>query len=472
MDLVLSLLREISLKEKTNIYIMGKYICDELLGNPINSIEIALNNNIQDIINTLRKSLDKGQLIIKEENNFLKITHENKTTFFKFKDIKNLSIEEELKERLFTIDSMAIDIVNYDNIIEDNLIDPFNGYKDIKARIVSHNHLNVFREKPVNMVRVIVLMSEMDFSLSDKTKELIRESKKDINTISGEEVTKELFKILKSKKTHYYFKYMEELNILELIFPEINEMRCVGECKYHVVDVLTHSFYTLEIIESIIYTKAYFEEHIRNIFEKHSDEETVSEHKRLELIKLGAFFHDVGKPSAKKIDETGRTRFRGHEIAGAEIVKDIAERLGLSIKERDILYSLVSKHMIPLVLYKQNDVSGKALYKMFNELKEDTLDVSLIALADIIATRVLLDPEEDMGKFKIHIEYIINNYLTRFKEVENISKIITDKEIMMTFDLDEGVMIEDLIEELRKAIYNGEIEANKEAAFKYIEKKL
>jgi len=70
--------------------------------------------------------------------------------------------------------------------------------------------------------------------------------------------------------------------------------------------------------------------------------------------------------------------------------------------------------MIPLVLYKENDVSGERLHSMFANLKDDTLDILIISLADIVATRKLLHPDEDMGKYKIHIEYLANNYLTRF----------------------------------------------------------
>lgn len=470
MDLILSILKEISSKKKIKIYIIGQYIYNKLLGNSNNNIEIAIVDNMQDVIDSLLAMEDKEHSIMKEENNLFKVIHENELIYLKIDDIKNSSIEGELKSRSFTIDSIAIDIMDYDNITEDRLIDPFNSYKDIKEKIIRHNHSNTFKE-PENIIKAVALMAELDFSLSDKTKELIIESKKHFDIISGEEVTKQLFKILSSRKSNYYFSYMEkELDVLESVFPEIKEMRYVGECKYHVVDVLTHSFLTLEKIEDIIYSDEYFEDHIRDILEKHSNEKIALDHKRLEIIKLGAFFHDVGKPSAKKIDETGRTRFRGHEITGAEIIKNISERLGLSIKERDILYRLVSKHMIPLVLYKKNDVSGKALYKMFNELKEEVLDVSLIALADIIATRMLLDPSENMGKYKIHIEYIVNNYVTRFKEIEDISKIITGRVIMSGFDLDEEVMIEDLIEEVRKAIYNGKISANQEAAIDYIEK--
>ena len=40
----------------------------------------------------------------------------------------------------------------------------------------------------------------------------------------------------------------------------------------------------------------------------------------LEILKLGVFLHDIGKPAAKTVDATGRTHFKGHDVTGGEIV--------------------------------------------------------------------------------------------------------------------------------------------------------
>jgi len=383
--------------------------------------------------------------------------------------MKSKTIEEDLKKRDFTINSMAIDIINFEEIHQENIIDPCGGLKDIKTGIIRHTYSNTFVDDPLRMIRAVRFMSQLGFSLDQDTCELIRENKSTIKDIPGERISHELFKILGNKRTYFYLDFMDKkLELLEEIFPEIMPMKDVGKCKYHVVDSLTHSILTLKTAEDIIYADSYFEDHLRKEFEKHSEEIVGSEHRKLELMKLGAFFHDIGKPSAEKIDHNGRTRFRGHEIIGGEVVRDITERLRLSSKERDSLSKMVEKHMLPLVLYKNNDVSGKALYGMFSETREDTLDILLISLADIIATRILLDPEEEMGKFKVHIEYVANNYLTRFKEIERISNIVTGRDIMEAFHLVEDEQIGFFLEEIRKAIYFGEIGPYKESAFALI----
>ncbi|EOD01068.1 CCA tRNA nucleotidyltransferase [Caldisalinibacter kiritimatiensis] len=469
MDFILKELKRVSIEKDVKIYVVGGYVRNLILNTPSEDIDCVISERVEEVVNTFADRLSKKVISLGEEDKLYRIVDKNNNIQIDFTSMKGNSIEQDLFKRDFTLNSLAVDVYDLDNY-KDKIIDPTNGLEDINNGIIRHVYDDAFIDDPIRMLRAVRFMSEFNFRLHDSTKRLINKHKSHIKKMPGERITQELFKILNNKNTSYYFHFMEkELDILQEVFPEIIEMRDVGECKYHVVDSLTHSLYTLEVIEDIIYADNYFEEHIRRAYENHVNEEISSNHSRLSLIKMGAFFHDIGKPSAKKVDKTGRVRFRGHEITGAEIVKSIAERLRLSIKERDLLYKYVSKHMYPLVIYKSNDVSGKTLYKMFSELKNDTLDILLISLADIIATRKLLDPKEDMGKYKVFTEYLANNYLTRFKDIEKISDVITGREILENFQLDEEVMIGDILEEVKKAIYNGKVSRRKKDVLKYIE---
>ena len=68
------------------------------------------------------------------------------------------------------------------------------------------------------------------------------------------------------------------------------------------------------------------------------------------------------------------------------------------------------------VIYKNNDVSGDTLFNMFSQTEDETLDVLLIGYADIVATRKLLNPNEDMGVIKTYMEYVLTNYIYKYKQ--------------------------------------------------------
>jgi poly(A) polymerase len=225
----------------------------------------------------------------------------------------------------------------------------------------------------------------------------------------------------------------------------------------------------MRTVEKIIYADGYFENHLRKAYEEHTGQIMANGHTRIQLIKLAALFHDIGKPKARWVDNTGRVRFRGHEIVGEEIMVDICDRLRLSEIEKTFLCKIVKEHMWPLTLYKTNDVSGRALYDLFKNFGEITLDIILIGLADIISTRQLLKPHEEMGMYKVHAEYLANNYLTRFKRLEDISDIINGNDILEKFQIEDKTTIVNIIDSVKKAIFFGKIPLERERILKYIE---
>ena len=128
--------------------------------------------------------------------------------------------------------------------------------------------------------------------------------------------------------------------------------------------------------------------------------------------------------------------------------------------------------MWPLTLYKNNDVSGKALYDLFKNFGDSTLDIILIGLADIISTRKLSNPEEEMGIYKIHAEYLANNYLTRFKKLESISEVISGDDILDNFEIEDNKVIGEILDSVKKAIFFGKMPLERDRILKYIDEKL
>lgn len=452
-----------------SIYIVGGTIRNFLLNRPIEDLDFIIENYSKDTINKIARGLEGSYFILDDKTNSYRITLKKHGINLDFSQMKGSTIKEDLTKRDFTVNAMAYPTRCGWPIREEEIIDPYNGKEDLKSRIIRMVDKRAIKDDPIRIMRAVRLMSQLEFEVDEDTLVEMKNKSSLIEVVSKERITSELFLILAEKRAYFYLNFMDKhIHLLDKIFPEVIEMKTVGECKYHVVDSWTHSIYTLKILESYIYANCFFEEHIENAYEDHMGEILADKRTRLQLVKLGALFHDIGKPSARFVDKGGRVRFRGHEITGADIVKKYAEEYMLSNKEKSILYNCVLRHMWPLNLYKCNDVSGKVLYEMFSETGSDTLDILLIALADIVATRKLLDPQEEMGIFKVHVEYIANNYLTRYREIENISTLITGKEIMEELNIPEGKEVGEILEKIKKAIFFGEISPEKEKILTYI----
>ncbi len=467
--------KKISELTDKDIYLVGGSVRDYIIKKEIKDFDIVIQGDAARFAEGFASSKKARCIPLDKRNNISRVVLSNdddKNITIDFSSLNGKDIYEDLAKRDFTMNALAVKIE--DGKIDFNrVIDPFRGIDDIESNIIREVNKNIFAEDPIRMLRAIRFMSQLNFDISDEMYGLINKNNNRIKDIPGEKISNEIFKILGFKRAYYYFSFMDKhLGMLSKIFPEIEPMKDVGRCKYHVVDAWTHSMHTMRIIEKIIYADGYFEEHLRKAYEDHTNQIMANGHTRLQLIKIAALFHDIGKPKARWIDETGRVRFRGHEIVGKEIMADISDRLAFSKKEKDFLCKIVKEHMWPLTLYKTNDVSGRALYDLFKNFGESTLDIILIGLADIISTRQLLKPHEEMGMYKVHAEYLANNYLTRFKRLEDISHVINGNDILENYDIEDKRIIGEILDSIKKAIFFGEIPLERERILKYIEEQL
>ncbi|MEY8702608.1 CCA tRNA nucleotidyltransferase [Francisella philomiragia] len=130
----------------------------------------------------------------------------------------DITLEEDLKRRDLTVNSMAIDKNN-------NIIDPFNGQDDIKNRILRHTS-EAFIEDPLRVVRLArfkVQLSDFNFSIAAETINIIKSIIKsgELNYLTKERLHIEFIKALRNPKI--FFETLVELDSLQIIFPNIKK---------------------------------------------------------------------------------------------------------------------------------------------------------------------------------------------------------------------------------------------------------
>lgn len=226
------------------------------------------------------------------------------------------------------------------------------------------------------------------------------------------------FKLVEAIKSNNACEQICELDnsmILEKIIPKVKGMKEVGECKYHVVNCFNHTIYALEEFEKLILNDK-FPSHLREYIWEYLNKEVEENIKVLNILKLGVFLHDIGKADAKTVDANGRAHFKGHEKFSGNIAIDVGNKLKLSPKSIELLYKYTRYHMYLLTIYKKNDASPDMLNEMFDKLQDDVIGVILLGYADITATKRLLEPRENEEILKTYMEYVLTNYLYKYKK--------------------------------------------------------
>lgn len=111
----------------------------------------------------------------------------------------DVTLDEDLARRDLTINAMARDA-------EDNLIDPWNGQRDIAGRVLRHVS-PAFAEDPLRAFRVARFAAQLpDFSIAGSTMALMRSMVDELPALSGERVFGELRKAVASRCPGRFFE--------------------------------------------------------------------------------------------------------------------------------------------------------------------------------------------------------------------------------------------------------------------------
>lgn len=334
---------------------------------------------------------------------------------------KGKSIEEDLSNRDFTINAIAVDK-------NGNIIDPFNGINALQETKISliDKEGRAFTEDPLRILRGIRIAAQMNFDIDSNCRAQMDFKKKLLNKVAVERIYRELIQILISDKPSHYIR--ENLAIFFEILPELKPMHKFEQHNsWHIYDVLEHTLAVLDNTE-------------KNIF-----------------LRFAALFHDSGKPSKFFIDEKGIGHFYGHPEASEEIFEKVASRLKMDNKTRN----LVSK----LIRYHDNQLSRKP-DKIREFLKKNGFEFTLLLFKLKRADNLGQNPE----KVKPVLEELSETeelYKKRMLRFDNI-KLNGSKLVELGFS---GKKIKLILEDVHNMIDDERLENDEDAIIEYVSSK-
>jgi len=237
---------------------------------------------------------------------------------------------QDLERRDFTINAMALEVADETlftlftqpvsesvEITTFSIIDPFHGQADIQAhviRCVGEPKVR-FEEDALRMLRAVRFAVQLNMHITDPTFEALVTHAPLASHISGERIRDELLKILKSNYPAEGIELLDQTGLLEFVIPELLAAKGVAQAGHHTTDVWTHS------LDALRYTPA-----------------------RDPLVRLATLLHDIAKPQTQRFTPETIT-FYNHEIIGARMARQIADRLKMSRKEVQKIFLLVRYHM-------------------------------------------------------------------------------------------------------------------------------
>ncbi len=310
------------------------------------------------------------------EGDYTNNRHPDKVEFSK-------NIEDDLKRRDFTVNAIAFRRTENS---EDEIIDLFNGIKDLQKGIIktvgSPEHR--FKEDGLRILRAVRLATQLNFEIDPETEKAIYECRHLLENISTERIRDELSKIISTDWPMRGFTLLKKLDLLQFTIPELKEGIGCTQNQAHSFDVFEHLVRSLQ---------------------------HAADKKYPFFIRLSALLHDIGKPATRRIpNDKKEPTFYGHEVVGARMTKKILEGLKFSKEIIEIVTKLVRWHMF---FSDTETITLSAVRRMIaNVGQEHIWDLMNVRICDRIGTG---RPKEDpfrLRKYHSMIEEALHDPVT------------------------------------------------------------
>lgn len=236
---------------------------------------------------------------------------------FAFYFAPDVTLDEDLQRRDLTINAMA-QAVGADGALSGPVIDPFDGQRDLAARVFRHVS-DAFAEDPVRILRIARFAARFaDFTIAPETLARMRDIvvAGEVDALVPERVWQELARGLMENAPVRMFEVLRDCGALARLLPELDRLWGVPQrADYHPeIDTGVHVMMVLEMTA------------------------------RLQAplpVRFAALMHDLGKGTTPP---EALPRHIGHEGRSVRLLEDVCKRLRVPNDCRDLARVVAQEH--------------------------------------------------------------------------------------------------------------------------------
>jgi tRNA nucleotidyltransferase (CCA-adding enzyme) len=303
-------------------WVVGGALRDTLLGRQAGDWDIATSARPQDVMRLFKRVIPTGlahgtvSVLVKDQAyEITTLRGEGAYSDSRRPDAVFFvqDIEQDLARRDFTVNAIAY------AVLDDRLIDPFDGLADLAARRLRTvgRAEERFGEDGLRVLRAARFVATLEFDLDPGTEAAIPGALGAFERVSKERVRDEWLKSMKAPRPSRAFEIMRSSGILSISCPELMTQVGCTQNRFHAYDVWNHSLACLDA----------------------SAPEP--------LQRMAALLHDLGKPRTRELsDKTHDYTFYQHDRVGAELAEEWLRAYRFSNEECKQIVHLVRHHLI------------------------------------------------------------------------------------------------------------------------------
>jgi len=442
------------------LYVAGGPVRDWLLGVAARDLDFTVPTGAVACAREVGTLLGGTFVLLDEGEDVARVVWQGLTLDFSGFRNHTTTIEEDLGQRDFTINAMAVLLApETGSLASRTVIDPLGGAANLaKKRIRVPAVANLLAD-PLRLLRAYRFAATLDFIIEPETEAAIAAHGKLLAEPAMERVAYELGLIVGSDRAWQTISRMAKTGLLWVIFPELAAGQGLKQPASHHLDVFAHSLEALRCLEKILLAPAAYFPGQGDLFS-----EAVQGKNRV-LLKWAALFHDLGKPETHRLIEEKIT-FYNHDQAGAAIFETIAERLHWPKDDRNRVFRFIALHMWPFHLSNarlRSGITRKACLRLVKAVGDDLAGLFLLAMADSLAGQGLGKPAEMEENLAALLREVHGVYAEYIRPVLSSPPLVTGHDLIGLFGLAPGPAFKEILDGLVTAQVEGLVKDREQA---------
>lgn len=438
----------------TPLYLVGGAVRDAYLRRAITDIDIAVDGDSVGLARRVADWLAGDVYIMDRERGVARVfvTRPGERIRLDFARLRGSTLEQDLRDRDFTMNAMAVDLLGDLQV----LIDPLGGLADLRQKALRCCSSRSIADDPVRVLRAVRLSAQFHLKIHPEVAKEIRARSAALSQVSGERARDELFKLLGLERAARALRVLLHMNLLQaLMAPQPaggtqDGMAGTDPVAWH--DSLAATERMSALLTAISSrrtdnTAAAFDlgmlviqlDRFRAALQAHLAQEYGTARSHAELLILAALLHDHAPDD----------------------IEFLLAALKLSLAEERILSRAVANYR------RVGDQPSWSLldqHRFWYELGAGGIDAILLATAEYLGKRGRDLKQREWLDFVAAATTLLDAYFNRYAEIVDPALLLDGNDIRRLCQLEPGPLVGELLTALREAQVTGVVQTAGEAA--------
>lgn len=456
-------------------WLVGGAVRDAALGRPVTDLDLAVDGDPRETARALAFALDGHPFELSADHGTWRVVPRNDRSWqADITRLRGASIEQDLAARDFTVGAMAVPLTALDAPESSSIVDPLGGLDDLQRGLIRVASPTALLDDPLRLIRLCRLAADLELRVEPETAGLARRYASYAVEAAGERIFDELRLLISSGAPVRGIELLDEVGVLGEILPEVTAMRGVEQGPNHHLDVFDH---TLEVLRQAVELTRDVgalltpgrmppdveAERLCHELNSFLAEPLAAGVTRTAALRLGALFHDVGKPVTRAVRD-GFIGFPGHDRKGAEIIRGTGRRLAMSSRLTSHLSDLALHHLRLGFLIPSMPLSARDVHAYLTDTGSVAVDVTLLTVADRLSARGSGTlASEGMVEAHLDLAAKMTAEALRIRREGMPEPLLRGDEIATAVGIQPGPELGRLVAELEAAQYAGEVTDREQA---------